>query len=154
MTDGKIDRGGVEFDCMDNNINWLELLINILLASFGGAVKKLVDQEKEKDTKKKYKIGAYFTSAIISLFVGIVTYFLCKNFDASQYIIMAFTSIAGFIGTPVIYTIFNAVAKKMGTEVKTDVTDSSDKNDRYKKSSEDDKSGENKNGDNGDKNKK
>ena len=82
------------------NIDWIELLINILLASFGGIVKRLVDLDK--NPRKQHKVGLYVTAAVISLFVGIVIYIICKNYEAPPLLIMGATAIAGFLGAPII----------------------------------------------------
>jgi len=95
----------------NNSVNWIELLINILLASFGGVVKKLVDYEK--NPRRKIGIGLYVSSAIMSLFVGIIVYFVCKNYNVPMFLTMALTAIAGFVGTPAIYMIMSLISKKL-----------------------------------------
>lgn len=81
-------------------INLFELLICIALASFGGIVKRIVDMEKHP--KKKVKPGQYVTSAITSLFVGIVMYSICKNYNIAPFMIISLVSVAGFLGAPII----------------------------------------------------
>lgn len=94
-----------------DKIDWYELIICILLASFGGIVKRLVDQEKNPE--EKIILRYYISSAIISLFVGIVVYIFSKNFKVSSLMTMGVTSIAGFIGTPIIYSIANFSFKQI-----------------------------------------
>ena len=96
---------------MNDNTNFLELLISIFLASFGGVVNRLAAQEK--NPRKKIKAGAYISSSIISLFVGIVVYSICKHYNMTQNLVMAFTAVSGFIGTPVIYMVFNFATKSL-----------------------------------------
>ena len=96
---------------MNENMNFLELLISVFLASFGGVVNRLAAQEK--NPRKKIKTGAYVSSSIISLFVGIVVYSICKHYNVTQNLIMALTAVSGFIGTPIIYMIFNFATKSL-----------------------------------------
>jgi len=94
-----------------NEIDWFELLICILFASFGGVVKKLVDVEKTKN-KKKISVGQYISSSLISLFVGMIMYFIAKNYNMPIFLIMSLTSVTGFLGTPAIYIATDWLLKK------------------------------------------
>lgn len=81
-------------------MNYIEILINIILASFGGLVKRLSDLEKGGVSKVSFSY--YAIGSIVSMFVGIVVYFLCKNFDVSPFLTAGLTALSGYIGTPVL----------------------------------------------------
>ena len=101
---------------MNQEIKWLELILSIILASFGGIVKRLV--EIENNPRKRLKPAMYVISAIISLFVGIFTYAACQWRVAEFWPTIMITAGAGFFGTPVIYLIFSfATKKQMGIDL-------------------------------------
>lgn len=89
--------------------NYLEILINITLASFGGLVKRLT--ELEKNPTMKITLESYMARAFISMFVGIIVYFICKNFDVSQFLTAGLTALGGYMGTPLL-DLFSEIAKK------------------------------------------
>jgi len=91
------------------DINYIEILINLTLASFGGLVKRLSDLEKHPERKATF--AYYVTGSGISMFVGIVVYFLCKNFDVSQFLTAGLTALSGYMGTPVL-DLLSSIAKK------------------------------------------
>ena len=91
------------------DINLIELMINLLLASFGGIVNKLV--EKETHPELEIVTGTYVASACISLFVGVVVYFGLIHLEWPVESILAITALAGFIGYPVLYFLWD-VSKK------------------------------------------
>lgn len=97
-------------------INWLELLVCILLASFGGIVKRLSDMER--DPEKEYTAGHYISAAIMSTFVGIVVYLICRYFKIPESLTAGLTAMAGFLGTPVIYFLSEISVKRIKTMVK------------------------------------
>ena len=94
-----------------NKINWTELLLCIVLASLGGIVRKLVYLEKHPCQVPD--AGSYIVSSIISMFVGIIVYFLCKHYGFPIFFVIGVTGLAGFIGTPVLYTFSNVFMKKI-----------------------------------------
>jgi hypothetical protein len=98
------------------NVNYIEILINIILASFGGLVKRLTELEKMQDTK--ISISYYVIGAIISMFVGIVVYFICKSFNASTFLTAGLTALSGYMGSPVLDLLSNITKKKLEEESK------------------------------------
>jgi hypothetical protein len=92
-------------------IDILEILINISLASFGGFVKRLSEMEKQPNQKATF--GYYMVGAFISMFVGIVVYFLCKNFDVSPFLTAGLTALSGYIGVPVLDLLSDMAKKRM-----------------------------------------
>ena len=90
-------------------VNYLEALINIILASLGGLVKRIA--EHDKDPQKKVSRSYYMAGSVIATFVGIVAYILCKNFNVSQMLTMGVTSLAGYAGSPVL-DLLTGIAKK------------------------------------------
>ncbi len=90
-------------------INYIEVLICILLASFGGLVKRMT--ELEKHPEKKATPQYYVAGSLISTFVGIVVYILCKNFDVQQHLTAGLTALAGYVGVPVL-DFLSEIAKK------------------------------------------
>lgn len=90
-------------------INFIEALINIALAAFGGLVRRLSEIEKnpgKKATRRYYMVGSF-----ISMFTGVVVYFICKNFNVSQFLTAGLTSLSGYIGSPVL-DLLSDIAKK------------------------------------------
>lgn len=92
--------------------NLIELLANTVLASLGGLVRRLSEMEKSND-KKHNTFSYYIVGAIISMFVGIVVYLLCKNFNVSAYLTAGLTSLGGYMGVPVLDLLSNVAVKKV-----------------------------------------
>ncbi|MDR1674257.1 MAG: phage holin family protein [Oscillospiraceae bacterium] len=92
-------------------INYIELLINIILASFGGIVKRIT--ELEKHPEKKASFSYYIAGSIISVFVGIVVYNICKSFNISQFLTAGLTALSGYMGTPVLDFMSDIVKKRI-----------------------------------------
>jgi len=90
-------------------VNFVDVLINAALASLGGLVKRL--SEMEKSAAHNVSPGYYIVGAFMSMFVGIVVYFLCKNFDAPQFLTAGLTSIGGYMGVPLL-DLLSEIAKK------------------------------------------
>lgn len=90
-------------------VNYIEILINVILASFGGLVKKLSDIENKPE--RKMSLSNYIIGALGSMFVGIVVYFLCKSFNTSQFLTACLTALSGYVGTPVLDLLSDAVKK-------------------------------------------
>lgn len=91
-------------------INYIEVLINIILAWFGGLVKRIA--ELEKNPGRKASLSYYIVGSFISTFVGIVVYFLCKNFSVSQFLTASLTALSGYMGAPVL-DLLSEMAKKL-----------------------------------------
>ncbi len=89
-------------------INTIEVLINMILASFGGLVRRMA--EMEKNPKKKPPISYYIVGSAISMFVGVVVYILCKNFGVSQFLTAGITALAGYMGSPVLDMLSDSLA--------------------------------------------
>lgn len=96
-------------------INYVEVLINIILASFGGLVKRIAEQEK--NPSRKASLSYYMIGSFVSTFVGMVVYLLCKNFHISQFLTAGLTAISGYIGSPVL-DLLSEIAKKRVMEIK------------------------------------
>lgn len=95
-------------------INYLEIMINVVLASFGGLVKRL--SEVEKKPGQKVSLSYYIIGSIISMFVGVVVYFICKNFNLSQFLTAGLTALSGYIGSPALDLISDLIKKKLQTD--------------------------------------
>jgi hypothetical protein len=80
------------------------MLIHGLLAAIGGVVRELKNPETSRGID-------FFVGALIGVFCGVVVYFLCKNYGCSDYLTAAFTSLAGYIGTPILDMITKVVKK-------------------------------------------
>ncbi|MCL2310879.1 MAG: phage holin family protein [Firmicutes bacterium] len=93
------------------DINAIEVLINIVLASFGGLVKRLSEMEKNPETKVTF--AYYMTGSIISMFVGVVVYFVCLNFNVSSLLTAGITALSGYMGTPVLDLLSSLLSDKM-----------------------------------------
>jgi CheY-specific phosphatase CheX len=97
---------------MTMQINYIEVLINILLASFGGLVRRMA--EIEKNPGKKATVSYYVVGSAISMFVGIVVYILCQNFGVSALLTAGATALAGYMGTPVLDMLSDIAKNKLG----------------------------------------
>ena len=95
-------------------INFIEVIINLALASFGGIVKRL--SEMEKADGKKLTVVNYIAGSLISMFVGIVVFVLCKNYGVSQFLTAGITALSGYMGVPVLDLLSNIARKKMKLE--------------------------------------
>ncbi len=95
-------------------INHIEVLINIMLASFGGLVKRIADQEK--NPTKKVSLSYYMFGSVISMFVGIVAYILCKGFNLSQLLTAGITALAGYMGSPLLELLSDIAKKRIEKE--------------------------------------
>ena len=101
---------------MPKEFNIIELFLNIALASFGGIVKRLSDLEKNPD--KMPSLAYYITGAFISLFVGIVVFFICKHFNVPQFLTAGLTALSGYLGTPVLDWLGDVAKKRLEKEAK------------------------------------
>ena len=93
--------------------NFLEFIINALLASFGGLVRRLAEMENKKSDPRKMSLFYYIVGCAISMFVGVVIYLLCKNFGVSQYLTAGLTSLGGYMGVPILDLLSNIAVKKV-----------------------------------------
>jgi len=91
------------------------ILIHAILAFFGGCVREIDVVEK-----KGFNILKFFSDAFISTFCGIVTFFLCMNFELSQWMTAALTALAGYTGTPLLDFFIVTIKKKAQTIVDLD----------------------------------
>lgn len=83
-----------------------DLIFNVCLAFFGGAVKLLTSNLKHKTLSK------YVASAVIGGFAGLLTYCLCINFNMNVYMTAFATGIAGYMGDSIL-NLFSQVLPKM-----------------------------------------
>ncbi len=90
-------------------INYIEALISIVLATFGGLVKRMTELEKTPD--KRASLRYYLAGSLMSAFVGIVVYFLCKYFNVPQLLTFGLTALSGYMGIPVL-DLLSSIAKK------------------------------------------
>jgi hypothetical protein len=96
---------------MTMQINYIELLINAILASFGGLVRRMSEIDRSPD--KKASVSYYMFGSLISMFVGIVVFLLCKNFDVSELLTAGLTALAGYMGSPVLDMLSDLAKKKL-----------------------------------------
>lgn len=94
-------------------IDMLEALINVILASLGGLVKRM--SELERNPERKASLSYFMMGSFISMFVGIVTYILCKNFGVSQFLTAGLTALSGYMGTPVLDLLSDIIKKRIGS---------------------------------------
>ena len=73
-----------------------DLVFNVCLAFFGGAIKLLTSKLKHKT------LGKYIASAVIGGFAGLLTYCLCINFNMNVYMTAFATGIAGYMGDSIL----------------------------------------------------
>jgi uncharacterized protein involved in cysteine biosynthesis len=51
--------------------------------------------------------------SLVSTFVGIIVYILCKNFGVSQLLTAGLTALAGYMGAPTLDMLSDAVKKRL-----------------------------------------
>lgn len=82
---------------MENQpIDKIQIIIHGLLAAIGGVVRVLSEN-------KKYSYTYYFSQAVISSFAGVIVGLILKEFVNSDYIAMAFSGIAGYMGSSALH---------------------------------------------------
>jgi len=87
------------------------ILIHAILAFFGGCVREIDAVERQG-----FNVMTFISGAFVSTFGGIVTFFLCMNFEVSQWLTAALTALAGYIGTPLL-DFFVSILKKKAEKV-------------------------------------
>ena len=93
----------------------LPILIHTILAFLGGCVREIDIVGKKGFDKFKFISGAF-----VSTFCGIVTFFFCMNFELSLWLTAALTSLAGYIGIPLLDFFIVVLKKRAETMVKLD----------------------------------
>jgi hypothetical protein len=91
------------------------IIVHAILAFLGGC-----SREISVIGKKGFRIFHFVSGAFVSTFVGVVTYFLCMNYGMAPWLTAALTSLAGYIGTPVLDFLIYLIKSKMESYVKTD----------------------------------
>jgi uncharacterized membrane protein YeiH len=116
---------------MDKKV-FLELVINVILSGTGGIIRKLIEQEN--NPKLRVPTSRYIVSAIISLFVGLIVFLMCKNFNVSMYLTAGMTALSGYMGSPILDLLLRKVAQETGINLEGDVheQDQQDKNQHSK----------------------
>ena len=82
------------------------IFVHAILAFLGGCVRELGIVNK-----KGFSLFKFISGAFISTFCGVVTFFLCMNFEVSYWLTAALTSLAGYVGIPLL-DVFVAIAKR------------------------------------------
>ena len=83
-----------------------QLLIHGLLAFVGGIVRVLSEN-------KKYSFWYYMSQAVISSFSGVIVGLLLKEFITSEYIALAFSGLAGYLGSGTLHILAIRLKKKL-----------------------------------------
>lgn len=94
-------------------MNYIELILNTGLAALGGLVRRLAEMEDKKDDPRRSSVMYYLMGSVISMFVGVVVYFLCKHFGISQYLTAGLTSLGGYMGAPLLDLLSHLAVKKV-----------------------------------------
>ncbi|MCL2874094.1 MAG: phage holin family protein [Defluviitaleaceae bacterium] len=92
-------------------VDFIEILINAILAAFGGVVRRMSEMERQEG--KKATFAYYMIGSFISMFVGIVVYFLCKNFEVTPFLTAGLTALSGYMGSPVLDLLSEIINKRM-----------------------------------------
>lgn len=79
-----------------SNVSTLELLMHAVFAALGGIVRELKNPDKKQDLVR------FIAGAFIGIFVGLVVYFICKQYNTGEYITVAMTGLGGYVGTPML----------------------------------------------------
>lgn len=102
---------------MKTELDLYDLIIHGLFASLGGIVRELKEPENDQVPKKLLE---FVSGAFIGIFCGLVIYFICKQYAVGEYLTVAFTGLAGYLGTPVL----DFIAKVAKGKVKTTIDNS------------------------------
>lgn len=92
-------------------VDFIEILINSVLAAFGGVVRRMSEMERQEG--KKPTFAYYLVGSFISMFVGIVVYFLCKSFEVTPFLTAGLTALSGYMGSPVLDLLSDIMQRKM-----------------------------------------
>lgn len=87
-------------------IDKLQILIHSLLAAIGGIVRVLSEN-------KKYSLWYYCSQMIISSFAGVLIGLISKEIVKSDYIALAFSGIAGYSSSNVLFVLSKIFKKKL-----------------------------------------
>ena len=98
---------------MRNNL--YPIFIHAILAFFGGCVREL-----SIINNKGFNLFKFVSGAFISTFCGVVTFFLCMNYDVSYWLTAALTSLAGYIGLPLLDILVSIFKRKFEPYLKID----------------------------------
>ena len=90
-----------------NRLQFFDLIIHGLIAFMGGVV-KIITEGKELVMQS---LTSFFAGGVIGVFAGMVTYFVCKHFELGEYLTVAFTGLAGYMGTPLL-EVFSTIMKR------------------------------------------
>lgn len=91
-----------------------DILIHGLFASLGGIVRELKEPEDDKVPKKFIE---FISGGFIGIFSGLVIYFICKQYSVGEYLTVALTGLAGYLGTPALDFIAKLVKGKVKTAI-------------------------------------
>lgn len=86
--------------------NLWALFSSLLFALLGGIASYLKDV-------KKFCLFSFIRKCVLSMFTGMVVFFILTHYSVAPYLIAASTSLSGFIGIPVIEFIWTAIQDKI-----------------------------------------
>lgn len=86
--------------------NLWALLSSLLFALIGGIASYLKDA-------KRFCLFSFIRKCVLSMFTGMVVFFILTHYGVAPYLIAACTSLSGFIGIPVIEFIWTAIQDKI-----------------------------------------
>jgi CDP-diglyceride synthetase len=92
-----------------NESSLMPIIINSILAFFGGCARAAGDIGKEK-----FSAAGFVTGSLIAAFCGVVTFFLCMNYAVNPWLTAALTALAGYVGTPVLDLFASVVKGRLG----------------------------------------
>ena len=95
---------------MNEGIHVYQIVINGLMAFVGGIVRELTI----KDPAECVSLGRFIAGGVIGVFSGLVTFFVCKHFGIGEYLSVALTGLAGYMGAPFL-DMLGMITKRMIT---------------------------------------
>ena len=81
-----------------DKLNIIELVIHGLIAFMGGVV-KIITEGQQLVMKS---LTTFVAGGFVGVFAGMVTYFVCRHFQIDEYLTVAFTGLAGYMGAPLL----------------------------------------------------
>ena len=88
------------------------IVIHAILAFLGGCTREISIMDQ-----KGFKVYSFISGAFVSTFGGVVIFFLCMNYEVQPWLTAALTSLAGYIGIPILDTLTIIVKTKLETVI-------------------------------------
>jgi hypothetical protein len=107
-------------------IDVIEILIHGLISFVGGVVKII----SEQNDIKLQNMTRFIAGGCIGIFAGMIIYCICKELKVGEHISIAFTGLAGYMGTPILDVLSISMKKTICRYAGTDIPMKKGKNEK------------------------